>query len=326
MSSEFLILSRVEVESVVTLKNAIECVREAFLAMSRGEAHLFPVLRERIEPSGGFFGVKAGYLQSQGVLGYKGGGFWAGNAAKSIAGHQSVILLYDPETGIPLSAMDGNYLTIIRTGAVGAIAARELARPDSKCAAIIGCGAQGEIQATALREVLPLEEVRCYDANRDSRTRLAAKLRQAGLDANEFPTAAEAVKGADIVVTCTPSFAPIVKEEWVREGTHFNAFGADTKGKQELETGIVNRAKVVSDYWPQSRTIGECQHAYSGGTMTEPHAELGDVLAGKRRGRETAREITMFDATGIALQDLAVAHLAYQTALSRGIGTRIRLD
>src|SRR6478672_3054370 len=162
-SLPFLILARSEVESLVSLRDAIAAVEEAFQDLARGEAMLFPVIRERIDPYGGFFGVKAGYLASRGCLGYKGGGFWASNRAKGIAAHQSVILLYDPETGVPKAAIDGNYITVIRTGAVGAIAARAMARKDSRIAAMIGAGVQGAIQLAGLREVLPIEEVRCYD-------------------------------------------------------------------------------------------------------------------------------------------------------------------
>src|SRR5690349_12208332 len=120
---------------------------------------LFPVIRERIDPYGGFFGVKAGYLASRGCLGYKGGGCWASNREKKLAGHQSVILLYDPETGLPQAVIDGNYITVIRTGAVGAIAAKALARKNSRIVAMIGAGVQGAIQLAGLRQVLPVEEV-----------------------------------------------------------------------------------------------------------------------------------------------------------------------
>src|SRR5438045_8514539 len=127
-SLPFLVLARSEVESLVSLRDAIAAVEEAFRDLARGEAMLFPVIRERIDPYGGFFGVKAGYLASQGCLGYKGGGFWASNRDKGIAGHQSVILLYDPETGAPKAVMDGTYLTVIRTGAADALVARCRAR------------------------------------------------------------------------------------------------------------------------------------------------------------------------------------------------------
>src|SRR5438045_8727056 len=118
-SLPFLVLARSEVESLVSLRDAIAAVEEAFRDLARGEAMLFPVIRERIDPYGGFFGVKAGYMASRGCLGYKGGGFWASNRTKGIAGHPSVILLYDPETGAPKAATDGHHITVMRPDAVG---------------------------------------------------------------------------------------------------------------------------------------------------------------------------------------------------------------
>ena len=322
----FLVLARSEVESLVSLRDAMGAVEEAFRDLARGEAMLFPVIRERIDPYGGFFGVKAGYLPSRGCLGYKGGGFWASNRAKGMAGHQSVIMLYDPETGAPKAAIDGNYLTVIRTGAVGAIAARVLARKDSRIAAMIGAGVQGAIQLAGLREVLPIEEVRCYDKDSAAAEQFARDAAAAGLRASASATTAEAVDGADVVVTATPSFQPIVEAAWIRPGMHINAFGADTRGKQEIDEKLMPRAKVVADHLPQSREIGECQHAFRSGLIDKVHAELGEILTGSKPGRESADEITLFDATGIALQDLAVAARAYDAAIASGVGTRVVLD
>jgi len=326
MSQPFLVLTRADVEGLVSLGDAIAAVEEAFSDLARGQAMLFPVIRERIDPFGGFFGVKAGYLAARGCLGYKGGGFWASNRGQGLAGHQSVILLYDPETGVPQAALDGNYITVIRTGAVGAIAARCLARPDSRKAALIGAGVQGAIQLAGLREVLPIEEVRCYDRDPAASQAFAGRTATATLRAIACATAMEAVDGVDIVVTATPSFQPIVQDAWIRPGTHINAFGADTRGKQELDEKLVARAKVVADYLPQSREIGECQHAFRAGLIQGVHAELGEILTGGKPGRESPEEVTLFDATGIALQDLAVAARAYKAASARGIGLQVKLD
>jgi alanine dehydrogenase len=322
----FLVLSRAEVEGLVSLRDAIVAVEQAFCDLARGEAMLFPVIRERIDPYGGFFGVKAGYMSSRGCLGYKGGGFWATNRANGLAGHQSVILLYDPETGVPKAAIDGNYITVIRTGAVGAIAARALARKDSRIAALIGAGVQAAIQLAGLREVLPIEEVRCYDKDGAAAEAFARNAAAGGLRASASATPAQAIDGADVVVTATPSFQPVVEEGWIRPGMHINAFGADTRGKQEIDEKLMPRAKVIVDYLPQAREIGECQHALRARLIDSVHAELGEILTGRKPGRESSDEITLFDATGIALQDLAVAARAYAAAMARGVGTRVVLD
>jgi alanine dehydrogenase len=325
-SQPFLVLSRADVEGMVSLRDAIAAVEEAFRDLARGEAMLFPVIRERIDPYGGFFGVKAGYLASRGCLGYKGGGFWATNREKKLAGHQSVFLIYDPETGVPKAAIDGNYITVIRTGAVGAIAARALARKDSRVVAMIGAGVQGAIQLAGLREVLPIAEVRCYDKDAAAAETFARNAAAGGLRASVSAKPAGAIEGADIVVTATPSFQPIIEAGWIRPGMHVNAFGADTRGKQEIDEKLMAHAKVVVDYLPQAREIGECQHAFRTGLIDKVHAELGEILNGSKPGRESADEITVFDATGIALQDLAVAARAYDAAVAGGKGTRVVLD
>lgn len=326
MRQPFLVLTASEVRSLVSLPDAIAAVEAALRDFAEGKAFLFPVIRERIDPYGGFFGVKAGYLASRGCLGYKGGGFWAANRNQGLAGHQSLILLYDPASGVPRAAMDGNYLTILRTGAIGAIAARLLARADSRTVAILGAGAQGRIQLAALREVLPVEEVRCFDVDSEANEAFARLAGEQGLRAEACANPRQAVQGADVVVTASPSFQPIVEDAWVRPGMHLSAFGADTKGKQEIEARVLARAKVVVDYLPQAREIGECQHAFRTGLIEGVHAELGEILVGRKPGRESDAEITLFDATGIALQDLAVARLAYEAALQRGLGVRLELD
>jgi alanine dehydrogenase len=325
MQPPFVVLTRSEVEALVSLRDAIRVVEQALADFAQGKGLLFPVIRERIDPYGGFFGVKAGYLASRGCLGYKGGGFWASNRGKGLAGHQSVIVLYDPETGVPRALMDGNYLTVIRTGAIGAIAAKYLARADSRRVAVIGAGTQGAIQLAALREVLPIEEVRSFDSQPEVSETFARRAAEEGLRAACCATPRDALDGADIIVTATPSFQPVVKDEWVRPGMHINAFGADTKGKHEIEEKVLARAKVVVDYLPQAGEIGECQHAFRSGLIQSVHAELADIVVGRKPGRETATEITLFDATGIALQDLAVAMCAYEAALERGLGTRLQL-
>lgn len=323
---KFLILTRSDIEPLIGLKEAIPVVEKAFQDFALGKASIFPVIREKIDPFGGFFGVKAGYLASQGYLGYKGGGFWKANPEKGIAGHQSVILLYDPGTGIPLSAMDGNYLTIIRTGAVGAIAAKYLARSNSKKVGIIGTGTQGRIQLSGLLEVLQVNEVRTFDLNQEANQKFADQWKCFRFQIIPCNTAKEAIHGVDVIVTTTPSFHPIIKDEWVLPGIHINAIGSDTKGKQEIEEKVLGRAKVVVDSLNQAKELGECQHAFRNGIIQSIHGELGEIIAQMKPGRETDSEITLFDATGIALQDLAVAAYSYEAAVARGVGIYLNLD
>ncbi len=324
--NRFLVLNRSDIEPLVSLKEAIPVVEKVFKDFALGKAFLFPVIREEIRPFGGFFGVKAGYLASQGYLGYKGGGFWKSNLERGIAGHQSVILIYKPETGIPLALMDGNYLTIIRTGAVGAIAAKYLARRNSRKVAIIGAGTQGKIQLSGLLEVLPIQEVQSFDLNEEANVKFADQWKGSGLRVIPCHSPKEAVDGVDVIVTTTPSFQAIVKDEWVLSGMHINAIGSDTKWKQEIDQQVLGRAKVVVDSLNQARELGECQHAFRDGIIKSVHGELGEIISDMKPGRETDSEITLFDATGIALQDLAVAAYAYEAALAHGVGISLSLD
>lgn len=323
---KFLVLTRSDIEPLIGLKEAIPVVESAFKDFAFGKASIFPVIREKIEPFEGFFGVKAGYLASQGYLGYKGGGFWKTNLERGIAGHQSVILLYNPETGIPLAAMDGNYLTIVRTGAVGAIAAKYLARRNSRKVGIVGTGTQGKIQLSGLLEVLPIEKILSFDLNQEANQKFADQWKRSGVQIIPCGTAKEAVNGVDVIVTTTPSFHPIIKDEWVLPGMHINAIGSDTKGKQEIDEKVLGRAKIVVDSLNQARELGECQHAFRDSIIQTIHAELGEIIAQMKPGRETDSEITLFDATGIALQDLAVAAFAYEAAVARGVGIYLKLD
>jgi len=324
--SQILVLSRSQIERLISLKDAISVVEQAFKDFALGKATNFPVIREKIEPFGGFFGVKAGYLSSQGYLGYKGGGFWRSNPKSGLAAHQSVIVLYHPETGLPLAVMDGNYLTVIRTGAAGAIAARYLAKPDSTKVAIIGTGTQANIQLASLLTVLPVEEICCYGTNPESAQKFAVSWRNRQIHTIACSAAEEAVQGADIIVTTTPSFQPIILEDWVSPGTHINAIGSDTRGKQEIDHRILGRAKVVVDSWDQAKELGESQHAFREGLIKGPYAEIGEIVAQMKPGRENDSEITVFDSTGMAIQDLAVAAHVFQAAQHHRVGICVDLS
>jgi ornithine cyclodeaminase len=285
-------------------------------------------VREELEAGGGIFGVKSGFLPEQGWLGLKAGGFWGGNRERGLPAHQSAILLFEPDTGRVQALIDANVVTRLRTGAVGAIAARRLARRAAAVAAVVGCGVQGEVQTRALALVLPaLREVRCFDVDAASVEAYRRALRD--LDRLEIVpagTVEEAVRGADVIVTTTPSRRALVMDEWVAPAAHISAIGADTRGKQELDPRLLRRARVVVDDWRQARELGECQHAYRLGWLRDDGAwaELGELCAGLKPGRQGA-ELTIFDATGLAIQDLAVAGFAVAQARARGAGVEVEL-
>lgn len=325
---QVLVLSRADVERALTIDAVVEAVEQGFRQDPEGANLTYPVIREQIPEHEGIFGVKAGYALPQEVLGLKAGGFWLQNLSRmNLPNHQSVMLLFDPRSGAPTALINANWITAIRTGAAGAVAARHLSRPDSTRVALIGAGAQSRTQLRALARVRTVQQVRVYDKAPGAAERLAAEFTGEAFTVRPATSAEEALADADIAVTTTPSYSPVVLDAWVQPGTHINAMGADTRGKQELEESLFRRAALVVDNLAQARVLGETQHAIGRGVITEAQvrAELGEVVAGRKAGRLSPDEITVYDGTGVSFQDLLTAQLAYDTALREGLGTRVTL-
>jgi ornithine cyclodeaminase len=325
---EVIVLNRAELQQLLSLETVIPVIEKAFVAFADGRTMAYPVVREQVEAYRGIFGIKSGYLKDENVIGLKAGGFWLDNPKRGLMAHQSSAIMFDPETGLPTAFMDGNHITVIRTAAVGALAARVLSREGSRIAAILGCGAQGTGQAQALLQVRGIQEIRAFDALPETAQRFADTLGAAGATVRIVQSAEEAVRGADIVVTATPGRQPVLRSEWVVPGMHVSAFGTDTRGKVEVEAALFARATVVVDDIVQATTIGETQHPVAQGVIREQdiRATLGEILAGRKPGRTRPDEITLFDATGLAFQDLVCGHLAVKLAAERGLGTRVRLS
>ena len=325
---EVIVLSRAELQQLLSLETVIPVIEKAFVAFADGRTIAYPVVREQVEAYRGIFGIKSGYLKDENVIGLKAGGFWLDNPKRGLMAHQSTAIMFDPETGLPTAFMDGNHITVIRTAAVGALAARVLSREGSRIAAILGCGAQGTGQAQALLQVRGIQEIRAFDALPETAQRFADTLGAMGANVRIAQSAEEAVRGADIVVTATPGRQPVLRSEWVVPGMHVSAFGTDTKGKVEVEAPLFSRATVVVDDIVQATTIGETQHPVAQGVIREQdiRATLGEILAGRKPGRTRPDEITLFDATGLAFQDLVCGHLAVKLAAERGMGVRVRLS
>jgi ornithine cyclodeaminase len=319
-----LLVSEGLVPQLVSAEDAIASVEAAFIAFDRGEARPYPVVREMLGHRRAVFGVKSGFDRSAGVLGLKAGGYWPENAAAGMTNHQSTVLLFDPETGKPMALVGGNYLTGVRTGAASAIATRHLARRDARVLGLIGTGVQAAHQVRATASVRALTKVVAWDPSPAQMAELGRLAASLGLDYRAMSCAEEVVREADILTTVTPSTEAIVMKEWVRPGTHINAMGADTVGKQELAAELVATCRVVVDDASQAVTIGECQHAFGKGLLQRGAlATLGAVASGRSPGRQAESEITLFDGTGIALQDLAPAAMAVRRARERGLGTEV---
>lgn len=327
--SDLLVISRSELRAHLTLDVLVPALEQAFVDFADGKTLAYPVVREEVPAHRGIFGIKSGYLRADELLGLKAGGFWLGNPAIGLTAHQSTTLLFDPRTGVPIALMDGNHITTVRTAAVGAIAARRLARPDAHVAAVLGCGVQGTAQAEALCHVLPITEMRAFDTHAANLARFVETLgARAGVSVTAVSGAEHAVRGADVVVTAMGGRSPVLLDDWVVPGMHINAFGTDTRGKIEIDPAIFARATLVVDDVHQARTIGETQHAVAAGLVAADASPrtLGDMLAGRAPGRSDATEVTLFDATGLAFQDIVAGAIAMRLAAEHGFGRRISLD
>ena len=322
-----LILSEQDARALVGVEDAIAAVEQTFLAMAQGQARNYPVVREVLGYQDAVFGVKTGADTAAPLLGLKAGGYWPHNAARGLTNHQSATVLFDPDTGRAKAVVSANYLTGVRTGAASAIATRYLSRPDSSVLAIVGTGVQAVYQLKATLAVRPIRRVRAWNPSPGKLRDFGRIVEELGLAFEPQPGPREAVAEADVVITVTPSQRPVIEHGWLRPGTHVSAMGADTKGKQELAAALVAAAAVYVDEPAQAVSIGECQHAFRQGLVCRDDLwrTLGGLASGRLSGRCSDDEITLFDGTGIALQDLAAAGAAVAHARARGLGTDIDL-
>jgi alanine dehydrogenase len=305
------LIDRLDVERVLRISDAVEAVEQAFVAYGNGEAQMPP--KPYLSFPKGDLRCMPAYIPALGLATVKNVNVHAGNA--DLPTVMATISVIDPDTGFMLAIMDGSYLTAARTGAAGAVAAKYLAREDAAVACLVGAGVQAETQLAALMVVRPgIRKVFFCDADAD-RARAAAQRAAAshGVEA-EAAAVEDGVSQADVVTTVTPVRSPIVKAGFVRPGTHINAIGADAPGKQELDVEILRGAKIVIDNWEQGSHGGEINVAVSDGLITrdDVHGEIGEVVTGRKPGRETAEEVTVFDSTGLAVQDCACAAFVYR--------------
>lgn len=319
MSSDahLLLLDKAAVESLLQPEDVLQAVREAFELHSRREGRVFPVVREKLS-TGGVFGIKSGDVPAQALLGFKAAGFWPGNRAVGGEPHQATVVLIDPASGRPTCFLDGNAITTTRTGAAGGLALLQLARPDSRRVCVFGTGVQARIQLDFALRLMPSLNVVRYVSSDGIRNEA---FERAFADRCEISCADErnaAVSASDVVITATPGKGPLFDCDAVRPGTHLNCVGADTRGKRELPDGVLARARLFVDDRDQAASIGEMQWA-----SEMACAELGDLLTGKAGFERGTNDITIFDMTGLALQDLTVARMLYRKAGDSGVGTRI---
>lgn len=314
--ARLLLLDRDQVAALLQADAVTAAVEEAFLLHSSREGRTFPLVREAL-PGGAVFGIKSGDAAGQALLGFKAAGFWPVNRRQSADAHQATIMLFDPTSGRPLCLLDGNAITTARTAAAGAIGLMYLARPDSTRLCVFGTGVQATAHVGYALAALPdVTTVRYLTS--DGRREAAFESRFADrCDIALGTDAAQAVAASDIVITATPGAGPLFPADAVQPGTHLNCVGADTRGKRELPDGLLQRARIWADDLAQARQVGELQWAPDMDAQ-----ELGHCLMSGRPVR-SATDITLFDMTGLALQDLTVARMLYRNALQTGTGSSI---
>jgi len=321
-----LILTQQHVRTLLGFDECIAAVEAAFRLHAEGRSLEPGVLGIR-SGEGGFHIKAAGLELGRLYFAAKMNANFSGNPRRNgLPAIQGVIVLCDGDDGRPLAVMDSIEVTIRRTAAATALAARWLARPDAEVVTICGCGNQGRAQLRALTRVLPLRRAYAFDAD-EATARVYARDLSAELNLDVKPVAdhAEAVWSSDVCVTCTPSRQPFLFRDQVSAGTFVAAVGADSADKQELDSGLMAAAIVVVDVLDQCASIGDLHHALAAGALTREsvHAELADLVSGRKPGRRSAEEITIFDSTGTALEDVAAAVVVYEKAVASGVGLTV---
>lgn len=307
-----LVLSEGEVKEILDMKSTMDVVKEALESYALGKAQLPP--KSYLFFKKGDLRIMPSYLENLDCAGTKIVNVHPKNPETNLPTVMATIILSDPKTGYPLAIMGGSYITSMRTGAIGGIAARYLAKEDSKVIGLVGAGAQAETQLLALSEVFKIEKVEVVDRNYEKAGEFAEKMKRlcSIVPVDNIKQAVD----ADIVCTTTPVREPIIRDEWIRDGTHINAIGADAPGKGELDPELLRRSKIVIDNFEQASHSGEINVPLSKGIIKKDdiYGEIGEIIVGDKSGRDSDREVTIFDSTGLAIQDISTAKFVYDKA------------
>jgi len=316
-----------DVKKILTMKDAIELVEMAFREKGLERVQMPPKQYLYFRKDDGDLRIMPSYFEELDEAGVKLVNVHPNNPEKyGLPTVLATILLFDPKTGAPISIMDGTWITAMRTAAATGVATKHLARKNAKVVGLIGAGYQASFQLEALHEVVKMESVKVYRRNREKAEKFAKEMSaKLGVNVEATDSVEDAVKGVDILVTVTPVREPIVKNEWITEGMHINAIGADAPGKEELEPEILKRAKIVIDDWEQASHSGEINVPLKNGIITKDdiYATIGEIVGGLKPGRASEKEITIFDSTGLSLQDVITGWHVYRTAEEKEVGSEI---
>jgi alanine dehydrogenase len=330
LTLKILLLTDRDIKPLLEINEVLESVEQAFREKGLGRVQMPAKTYLYYEKYDGDLRVMPAYMESMDVSAVKVVNVHPENRKFKLPTVMAVILLIDPKTGAVQAIMDGTEITAARTGAAGGVATKYLAKDGPCRLGIIGAGVQATKQLAYVHHVRELCEVKVYDLVEEAKLRFVQNARQ------EYPnlrivaadSVEDAVQGQDIVCTVTPSRKPIIMDDWIEDGTHINAIGADAPGKEELDPAILKRSKVLIDDWDQAWHSGEINVPASKGLIhrDDIYGELDEIVAGKKKGRTSKKEITVFDSTGLAIQDAVVAKLVHKKATDKKIGTKTELS
>jgi alanine dehydrogenase len=310
------IIDRPQIEKIFDMRDYISVIEKAFKLYGQGKVQMPPKVYLCF-PKGDLRCMPV-YIPAMKIAGVKNVNAHPTN--KGVPTVMATITLFDPDTGFPVTVMDGTHITKMRTGAAGAVAAKYLSRENSQVAAFIGTGVQARTQLAALLIVRPgISKIIAYDIDKASMENFVQHVNaKYHVNIECAASVKKTVEDADIVTTTTPVRSPIVKAEYVRKGTHINAIGADAPGKQELDSEVLKHARIVVDNWEQASHGGEINVALSKEIINREdiYADIGEIVTGRKPGRESSEQITVFDSTGLAVQDISAACEIYRTLIS----------
>jgi len=319
-----LLLRRGDIEGLLSPRDCMAAVENVFRLQGQGKIPAPGILG--VKAPGGGMHVKAGLLPGDRnyLVAKLNANFPGNNAQFGLPTIQGVIVVIDAKNGVPLTILDSIDITLKRTAAASAVAAKYLARKDSSVATICGCGQQSRAQLRAVLLVLPLTKIYAFDVNKRAAIKFSKELsRELKIDIELVRDLASAIQKSDVCITCTTANEFFVRKGDVRPGTFVAAVGADAEHKQEIDPDLIASAKVVADSLDQSCAIGDVHHAIAHGLMRkgDVYAELCEIVAGQKIGRDADDEIIVFDSTGVAIEDAVASAAVYESALANGIGT-----
>ncbi|WP_018238768.1 ornithine cyclodeaminase family protein [Ensifer sp. BR816] len=321
-----LLLKKDDVRRLIGMTEVIGAVEEAYKAFNSDQVEQPDYIGIDLPSPRGEIDFKLGYYKANEVISMKAssGGFVDNPTAHSVPNGMATIFLFDARSGALICVMDGSLILGLRTGASGAVSVKALARKNARTIASIGTGNQARMQIRAINEIMKIEEIHAWDNNPETLSKYKTDIEsEFGIPVILANSKKEAVEQADILITTTRGKGSLVEAEWVKPGTHIVAIGTDQQGKQELDPELFRNAKVVVDSISQCTEKGETWHPLDRNIIAKSdiHGEIGEVLLGRKPGRESDDEITIFDSTGMAIQDNTTASKIYQNAVANNVGT-----